>query len=173
MDRIESLPGDHRALEPPDSISNSAVKRRIADGSVGCPHVRVGHRQAPNPKTPQFPELRDFFMCESLRLHMAMPYGHARKEGQALARLLIRKRVTHWWPFCVLEARTSSAVPTRPGVSAPGRRPARMRTGMFSSSPGSRPPVLYSTGLQRFACQEDIERSVQVPVQHAKSNTRF
>ncbi|MDV7213576.1 hypothetical protein R4769_20810, partial [Azotobacter beijerinckii] len=26
---------------------NSAVKRRIADGSVGFPHARVGHRQAP------------------------------------------------------------------------------------------------------------------------------
>jgi hypothetical protein len=37
---------DHRALEPPDPIPNSAVKRRIADGSVGSPHVRVGHRQA-------------------------------------------------------------------------------------------------------------------------------
>ena len=42
-----SLPGDHRALEPPDPIPNSEVKRRIADGSVGFPHVRVGHRQAP------------------------------------------------------------------------------------------------------------------------------
>lgn len=43
---------DHRALEPPDPIPNSAVKRRIADGSVGSPHVRVGHRQAstPNPR---------------------------------------------------------------------------------------------------------------------------
>ena len=42
---------DHRALEPPDPIPNSVVKRRIADGSVGSPHVRVGHRQAsiPNP----------------------------------------------------------------------------------------------------------------------------
>ena len=39
---------DHRALEPPDPIPNSAVKRCIADGSVGLPHVRVGHRQAPN-----------------------------------------------------------------------------------------------------------------------------
>ena len=37
---------DHRALEPPDPIPNSAVKRRIADGSVGLPHVRVGHRPA-------------------------------------------------------------------------------------------------------------------------------
>ena len=46
-----SLPGDNRALEPPDPIPNSVVKRCIADGSVGYPHVRVGHRQAliPNP----------------------------------------------------------------------------------------------------------------------------
>ena len=41
---------DHRALEPPDPIPNSEVKRCIADGSVGLPHVRVGHRQAPNKK---------------------------------------------------------------------------------------------------------------------------
>ncbi|MGI2120505.1 hypothetical protein, partial [Shewanella oncorhynchi] len=26
----------------------SEVKRKRADGSVGSPHVRVGHRQAPN-----------------------------------------------------------------------------------------------------------------------------
>ena len=38
--------GDHRELEPPDPIPNSEVKRFIADGSVGLPHVRVGHRQA-------------------------------------------------------------------------------------------------------------------------------
>ena len=43
---------DHRALEPPDPIPNSVVKRCIADGSVGLPHVRVGHRQAPIPKPP-------------------------------------------------------------------------------------------------------------------------
>src|ERR1700712_4470536 len=41
---------DHRALEPPDPFPNSAVKRCIADGSVGFPHVRVGHRQDSNPK---------------------------------------------------------------------------------------------------------------------------
>ncbi len=40
-----SLPGDHRDSEPPDSIPNSVVKCFIADGSVGFPHVRVGHRQ--------------------------------------------------------------------------------------------------------------------------------
>jgi hypothetical protein len=26
------------------------VKRSSADGSVGSPHARVGHRQAPHPK---------------------------------------------------------------------------------------------------------------------------
>ena len=46
-----SLSGDNRALEPPDPIPNSEVKRCIADGSVGLPHVRVGHRQAPIPNT--------------------------------------------------------------------------------------------------------------------------
>ena len=38
--------GDHSEMEPPDTIPNSEVKRFSADGSVGHPHVRVGHRQA-------------------------------------------------------------------------------------------------------------------------------
>ena len=37
---------ENSELEPPDPISNSEVKRFSADGSVGFPHVRVGHRQA-------------------------------------------------------------------------------------------------------------------------------
>ena len=45
-----SLLGVNRVLEPPDPISNSEVKRYIADGSVGLPHVRVGQRQAFIPK---------------------------------------------------------------------------------------------------------------------------
>ena len=44
--RSTSLLDDHRELEPPDPIPNSDVKRFLADGSVGFPHVRVGHRQA-------------------------------------------------------------------------------------------------------------------------------
>ena len=40
--------GDNSIVEPPDPIPNSEVKRKRADGSVGSPHVRVGHRQAPN-----------------------------------------------------------------------------------------------------------------------------
>ena len=41
-----SLPGSISEWEPPDSISNSEVKTLSADGSVGSPHVRVGHYQA-------------------------------------------------------------------------------------------------------------------------------
>ena len=40
------LSDDNSEREPPDSIPNSAVKPLSADGSVGSPHVRVGHRQA-------------------------------------------------------------------------------------------------------------------------------
>ena len=39
------FPDDNSGLAPPESISNSEVKRFSADGSVGFPHVRVGHRQ--------------------------------------------------------------------------------------------------------------------------------
>ncbi|CAI2297047.1 hypothetical protein IFVP408_C120001 [Vibrio parahaemolyticus] len=39
-------------MDPPDSIPNSEVKRNSADGSVGLPHVRVGHRQVLNLKKP-------------------------------------------------------------------------------------------------------------------------
>ena len=39
--------GDDSNTEPPDSIPNSVVKRISGDGSVGLPHVRVAHRQAP------------------------------------------------------------------------------------------------------------------------------
>ena len=46
--RIKNLLGDHSVVDPPDSMPNSEVKRNSADGSVGLPHVRVGHRQALN-----------------------------------------------------------------------------------------------------------------------------
>ncbi len=42
----QNLLGDHSVVDPPDSMPNSEVKRNSADGSVGSPHVRVGHRQA-------------------------------------------------------------------------------------------------------------------------------
>lgn len=40
------MPGKHSEWEPPDTISNSAVKRLSADDSVRSPHVKVGHCQA-------------------------------------------------------------------------------------------------------------------------------
>ena len=48
LDCYSFLLGDHSEMEPPDPFPNSEVKRLSADGSVGLPHVRVGHRQAPN-----------------------------------------------------------------------------------------------------------------------------
>ncbi len=45
---FKNLLGDHSVVDPPDSMPNSEVKRNSADGSVGLPHVRVGHRQALN-----------------------------------------------------------------------------------------------------------------------------
>ena len=44
------FPGGNSEREPPDPIPNSEVKTLSADGSVGSPHVRVGHRQALNRK---------------------------------------------------------------------------------------------------------------------------
>ena len=57
----KELLDDHRTLVPPDPIPNSEVKRRIADGSVGFPHVRVGHCQAPNTKHPDLLRRSGFF----------------------------------------------------------------------------------------------------------------
>lgn len=42
------MPGSHSVVEPPDTMSNSDVKRNSADDSVGFPHVKVGHCQASN-----------------------------------------------------------------------------------------------------------------------------
>ena len=62
-----SLLGVHRAVVPPDPFSNSEVKRSIADGSVGSPHVRVGQRQAPIPKCRTASTVRHFHFSNVLR----------------------------------------------------------------------------------------------------------
>ena len=51
-DLLTVLPDEDSECEPPDPIPNSEVKPLSADGSVGFPHVRVGHRQALNTKPP-------------------------------------------------------------------------------------------------------------------------
>ena len=58
---------DHSKLEPPDPIPNSEVKRLSADGSVGPPHVRVGHRQASKSKPPIGITNRGFLFLAFLR----------------------------------------------------------------------------------------------------------
>ncbi len=65
---------DHRALEPPDPIPNSVVKRRIADGSVVLHHVRVGHRQAPIRK-PRSPSGLGFLLCAAESWPEVVPAG--------------------------------------------------------------------------------------------------
>ena len=56
--------GNHSELDPPDPIPNSEVKRFSADGSVGSPHVRVGHCQAFNIKNPRAHCVWGFFLLK-------------------------------------------------------------------------------------------------------------
>ena len=56
------LPDDYSEWEPPDPLPNSEVKPLSADGSVGLPHVRVGHRQALKYKRPPSRTCRGFFI---------------------------------------------------------------------------------------------------------------
>lgn len=65
-----SLSDDHSELAPPDPIPNSVVKRLSADGSVGFPHVRVGHRQTFIPR-PLAPCAKGFFYAR-----LPLTYGH-------------------------------------------------------------------------------------------------
>ena len=58
------FPDDNRALEPPDPIPNSVVKRCIADGSVALRHVRVGHCQVLFLKNPNLYWLGFFYGWE-------------------------------------------------------------------------------------------------------------
>ena len=70
-----SLLDDNRAVEPPDPIPNSEVKRSIADGSVGLPHVRVGHRQASKYKNPNRIAGWGFFLPVEKWFAMAIQLG--------------------------------------------------------------------------------------------------
>ena len=51
-------------MELPDSMPNSEVKRSNADGSVGFPHVRVGHRRVLLCRAPQSETVGVFFYGE-------------------------------------------------------------------------------------------------------------
>ena len=73
-----SLLGVHRAVVPPDPFSNSEVKRSIADGSVGSPHVRVGQRQALIPKRRTVSTVRRFHFNKVL---MMILYRNGKSES--------------------------------------------------------------------------------------------
>ena len=66
-----SLPGGNSEREPPDPISNSEVKTFCADGSVGPPHVRVGHRQALISKSRSRWERLFIVRCYTARMRFA------------------------------------------------------------------------------------------------------
>ncbi|RUO51806.1 hypothetical protein, partial [Pseudidiomarina halophila] len=68
---------------------NSVVKRFSADGSVGFPHVRVGHRQALIKKRPRA-NARGFFMSAkqtAKALFVARTFGVASLLVRYAARL--------------------------------------------------------------------------------------
>ena len=68
---LAGLPGGYSGREPPDPIPNSEVKTFSADGSVGSPHVRVGHRQALLTKPPALIS-RGFFVGVVLNSRRAL-----------------------------------------------------------------------------------------------------
>ncbi len=76
--------GDHSELEPPDPIPNSEVKRFSADGSVGSPHVRVGHRQALIRKKPQARCVWGFFRIKAFSGDALISHGEIRTESSGL-----------------------------------------------------------------------------------------
>ena len=69
---VTVLSGGHSDVVPPESIPNSVVKRVSADGSVGFPHVRVGHRQTFKLRKPR-PDGRGFFMPAIRACHNTSP----------------------------------------------------------------------------------------------------
>ncbi len=78
--------GDHSELEPPDPIPNSEVKRFSADGSVGSPHVRVGHRQALIRKKLQARCVWGFFFVLTLQWRCPnLPWGDKNRKQRLAA----------------------------------------------------------------------------------------
>ena len=61
-------------MDPPDSMPNSEVKRCNADGSVGIPHVRVGHRQVRNKREPQREIVEVFLYWGNEETQTIIPY---------------------------------------------------------------------------------------------------
>ena len=82
---ITELLGNHSVLDPPDPIPNSEVKRNSADDSVGSPHVKVGHCQALNFKTPYL-RYGVFFISRGNDLRRSDPRRSLALTGPAAAK---------------------------------------------------------------------------------------
>ena len=77
------LPDGNSDVVPPDPIPNSEVKRVSGDGSVGFPHVRVAHRQAPNSKEARSFE-RAFCVKSPTKLVVKSGKNKTRSENRVL-----------------------------------------------------------------------------------------
>ena len=84
----QGLLDDNSTVEPPDPIPNSEVKRSRADGSVGFPHVRVGHRQALILKTLTGILLGFFFVWRKVLTNEVIEYGLRTELKRALLKKL-------------------------------------------------------------------------------------
>ena len=74
-------------MAPPGSIPNPEVKHTSADGSVGSPHVRVGHRQTSNKQSLVRKHGGFFYACspDARRPHTAYVAHLARQSTSARA----------------------------------------------------------------------------------------
>ena len=69
-------------MAPPGSIPNPEVKHTSADGSVGSPHVRVGHRQTSNKQSLVRKHGGFFYACSpDARRHRTAYVAHCARPG--------------------------------------------------------------------------------------------
>ena len=71
-------------MEPPDPIPNSEVKRFSADGSVGSPHVRVGHCQDLIPKKAEWITIHSAFFLYADNALLPLHRVHVTKSSGAV-----------------------------------------------------------------------------------------
>ena len=76
------MSGGHSGMAPPGSIPNPEVKHTSADGSVGSPHVRVGHRQTSNKQSLVRKHGGFFYACSpDARRHRTAYVAHCARQS--------------------------------------------------------------------------------------------
>ncbi len=146
-------PDDHSVREPPDPLPNSVVKPLRADGSVGSPHARVGHRQALIPKAPSATR-SGLFLCLGLVLELVFelsPNGYVSCYmfvGQGLAHqgLVYKEGLSQSWFMRSI----ACLAPSKPKAMNQGSFSLRiMRTRMISPVVISFSSSVISSRLKR------------------------